>query len=218
MADATGTITVTCGSTTSTFCLAGSIVSGGGTCLTIPAAAEHDINGSISVAGGTTLGSGIYTVTGYIAFGDNNGGDVTCNGASVGVSGSNITLVIGASSTPSNNCAGNAFCVAAGFGHVTLTAPTSGATENLLVIGPTSTTNTAGAAFTQGSSGTTLTGAFYLPNGPINMSGSGTISSGGSCLELIGSQITLGGGSAAATTCSGLGSSSSGSPSVSLVQ
>ena len=198
---------------------AGSIVSGGGTCLWIPAATEHDINGSISLAGGTTLGSGIYTVTGYVAFGDNNGGDVTCNGTSVGVSGSNVTFIIGASALPSNNCAGEAFCVAAGFGDVTLTAPSSGTAEDLLVIGPASTSKnpTAGAAFTQGSSGTTLSGAFYFPNGQVSMSGSGTISSGGGCLELIGSQITLGGGSAAASSCTGLGGNSLGTT-VTLVQ
>ncbi len=49
------------------------------------------------------------------------------------------------------------------------------------------------------------------------MSGSGTISSGGGCLELIGSQITLGGGSAAASSCTGLGGNSLGTT-VTLVQ
>jgi hypothetical protein len=98
------------------FQTAGSIVNGGGNCLWIPAATEHDVNGSISVAGGTTLGSGIYTISGYFAAGDNNGGDVTCNGTSVGVSGTNVTFVIGASTTPTNNCAGLAFYVGAGFG------------------------------------------------------------------------------------------------------
>jgi hypothetical protein len=142
---------------------------------------------------------------------------VTCNGTSVGVSGSNVTFVIGASKLPTNNCAGEAFCVAAGFANVTLTAPGSGTAEDLLVVGPTSAGNTAGAAFTQGSSGTTLTGAFYFPNGAVNMSGSGNISSGGGCLELIASQVTLGGGSAAASSCTGLGGGSLGTT-ITLVQ
>jgi Putative Flp pilus-assembly TadE/G-like len=210
LADATGAGDI--------FQTAGNIVSGGGTCLWIPAAAQHDINGSINVAGGTTLGSGVYTVSGYVAFGDNGGGDVTCGGQAVGVSGTNVTFVIGASVTPSGNCAGQAFCVAAGFGHVTLTSPTSGSNQNLLVIGPTSTTNTAGAKFTQGASGTTLSGAFYLPNGPVNLSGSGSINNGGGCLELIGSQITLAGGSAIASTCAGIGGSNVGTSTVALVQ
>jgi hypothetical protein len=49
------------------------------------------------------------------------------------------------------------------------------------------------------------------------MSGSATINSSGGCLELIGSQVTLGGGSAAGTTCAGLTSSSLGTT-VTLVQ
>jgi hypothetical protein len=187
--------------------------------LWIPAAAAHDINGYISLAGGTTLGTGVYTVTGYVAFGSGGGGDVTCGGSPVGVSGSNVTLVINGTTVASGSCAGAAFCVAAGFGHVTLTAPTSGTDQDLLVVGPSSTSahKTAGATFAEGASGTTLTGAFYLPNGPVSLSGSGTINNAGGCLELIGSQVTLAGGSAATSTCSGLGGSGSGI-SVSLVQ
>jgi hypothetical protein len=202
------------------FKTAGNITNGGGNCLTIPAAAEHDIKGFISVAGGTKLGSGVYTLSKYFAAGDNNGGDVTCGGVSVGVSGSNVTFVIGASAMPAGTCAGQAFCVAAGFGHVTLTAPTSGTNNNLLVLGPPSTSPNpgAGAKFAQGASGTTLSGAFYIPNGPVSMSGSGNINSGGGCLELIGSQISLVGGSAAATTCAGIGGSNVGTVAVALVQ
>ncbi len=202
------------------FQTAGNIASSGGTCLWIPAAAAHDINGYISLAGGTTLGTGVYTVTGYVAFGSNGGGDVTCGGSSVGVSGSNVTLVINGTTVASGSCAGTAFCVAAGFGHVTLTAPTSGTDEQLLVVGPPSTSahKAAGATFAEGASGTTLTGAFYFPNGPVSLSGSGTINNAGGCLELVGSQITLAGGSAATSTCSGLGGGSGSGVSVSLVQ
>jgi hypothetical protein len=49
------------------------------------------------------------------------------------------------------------------------------------------------------------------------MSGSGTINNGGGCLELIGSQVSLSGGSAATSTCTGLGGGSTGTT-VSLVQ
>ena len=193
---------------------AGNITSASST-VTIPAAAEHDINGYISLGSCATLGAGVYTVTGYVAFGANNGG---CSSPGV-LSGSNVTFVIGASATPSSGtCAGLAFCVAAGFGNVTLTAPSSGSAEDLLVVGPTSTSNTAGAAFTQGSSGTTLSGAFYLPNGAVTMSGSGSINTvSGGCIELVASQITMSGGSAAASTCTGLGGNSLGAT-VTLVQ
>ncbi len=58
------------------FQMAGGLTTSGGTCVAVSAAAEHDINGSISAAGGIVLGSGIYTVNGYVAAGNGNGGDV----------------------------------------------------------------------------------------------------------------------------------------------
>jgi hypothetical protein len=194
------------------------ISSGGGSCLTLPAAAEHDINGYFSTAGGTILGAGVYTVHGYIALGANGGGDVTCSGTDVGMDGNGVTLVTDGSTTPSSGtCAGEAFCLAAGYSNVTLTAPTSGTTANLAVIGPISASNTAGAAFAEGASNTSISGAFYIPNGAITLSGGSSIGGGvGQCLEIIGSQVTLSGGTAAASTCiSAAGSSSS---SVILVQ
>jgi hypothetical protein len=208
-----GTTTVPCGSTTSTFCLAGNITSGSSV-VTLPAATEHDIKGSIALSGCATFGSGVYTVSGYVAFGNNNGG---CSSPG-SVSGSNVTFVIGANpaAPTGTTCAGQAFCVTAGFGNVNLTAPTSETAEDLLVIGPTSTPNTAGANVSEGGNAT-LSGAFYFPNGSVTMSGSGTISSGGGCLELIGSQVTLSGGSAATSSCAGLGGGSLGTT-VTLVQ
>jgi hypothetical protein len=198
------------------FQTAGNIINGGSSsaCLVIPAAAQHDINGYVSLACGATFGAGVYTITGYVAIGGSGGGGT--------VTASDVSLVIGAASVPaSGTCSGLAFCVGSGFSNVTLTAPTSGTMQDLAVIGPTSSSlhSTAGALFTEGSSNTTITGAFYLPNGAVNMSGSGTINNGGGCLEFIGSQITLAGGSAATSTCTGLGGGSSGSSgSVALVQ
>ncbi len=219
LADAIGTNTVTCGSSTSTFCLAGNIASGGGTCMRIPAASEHDVNGYISLAGGTTLGAGVYTVSKYVAFGSSGGGAVSCGGSEVGVIGSGVTFVVGGSKTPSSGtCSGQAFCAAAGYDDVTLTAPASGSTTaNLVVIGPTSSGNTAGATFAEGANNVNLSGAFYFPHGPVSLSGAGTINNGGGCLELVGSQVTLAGGSAATSTCSGLSGSSLGTT-VTMVQ
>jgi Flp pilus assembly protein TadG len=189
--------------------------SGGGSCLTIPAAAEHDIDGSFVTAGGVTLGAGIYTVTGFVGIGTNTsggdgGGDVTCGGQTIGVNGGNVTFVIGASSTPqSGSCASEAFCVTSGYSHVTLTAPTSGSMENMLVIGPT-TSSSAGATFAEGASNTSLSGIFYFPHGPISLSGGASIGAGsGQCLQLIGSQISLSGGTTLASLCPGSGMSSS---------
>jgi Flp pilus assembly protein TadG len=193
------------------------VSSGGGSCMTVSAASQHDIYGNFASAGGTFLGSGVYTVTGYVGLGANGGGDVTCNGVDVGINGTGVTFVDGGGSTPSSGtCSGQAFCVAAGYSNIILTAPTSGTTAQMVVIGPTSTTNTAGATFAEGASGTSLSGAFYFPNGTISLSGGASVGNGaGQCLELIGSQVTLTGGTTAASTCISGGTTSS---SVRLVQ
>jgi len=180
--------------------------SGGGSCLTLGAAAQHDIRGNVTTAGGTTLGAGVYTVTGYVALGASGGGDVTCSGTTVGVNGSGVTLVIGAAGTPaSGTCLGQAFCIASGYANVTLTAPASGTTSGLAVIGPTTGSVTAGAALAEGASNTSVSGALYFPNGALTLSGGASIGSGaGQCLELIAAQITESGGTAATSTCAAL--------------
>jgi hypothetical protein len=195
------------------------VSSGGGSCLTLPAAAAHDINGNFSTAGGTTLGAGIYTVNGYVALGANGGGDVTCGNSTVGMAGTNVSFVISAATTlSSGTCSGQAFCLASGYGHVTLVAPSTGNNTDLIVIGPTSSTNTAGATFAEGSSNTSLSGAFYLPYGPFTESGGASVGNGtGQCLEVIASQVSLSGGTALASSCTGLGGGSSGATVV-LVQ
>ncbi|HEY5046447.1 MAG TPA: hypothetical protein VII49_00315 [Rhizomicrobium sp.] len=196
------------------------VSSGGGSCLWLGNASQHDINGFISTAGGTTLGSGVYTATKYVWLGGSGGGDVTCGGTLVGLTGTSVTLVIGASTVPSSGTCGNeGFCVAAGFGHVTLTAPTSGATQGLIVIGPTSSSNTAGGNFAEGASNTSMSGAFYIPYGPVTLSGSASVGNGpGQCLEVLGSQVTLSGGSELASSCNIPGSNGSGGNTVALVQ
>jgi len=194
----------------------GNITSGGGSCLALPAAAEHDIKGNISGAGGVVLGAGIYTVTGYVNFGG-GGGDVSncpTSGTTTGLSGSGVTLVAAASSG-GVTCGSitSAFCLGSGYSTVTLTAPSSGSTAGLAVIGPQSSSNTAGAGFTNGAANTTISGAFYFPNGPIYMSGAATLHDtvdASACLELIGSTVTATAGTAAGSTCAGLGSGSTG--------
>jgi Flp pilus assembly protein TadG len=184
------------------------VSSGGGSCLTLSAATQHDIDGYFSSAGGTALGAGIYTIEGYFALGANGGGDVSCNGASIGLTGTNVTLVLGGATTPSSGtCQGQAFCMAAGYSNVALIAPTAGATANLAVVGPLS--GAEGATLAEGASGANFSGAFYFPTAPIRLSGGSSLGSFGSsqCLMLIGAQVTLTGGSALASACSGLGGS-----------
>ncbi|MGC1304457.1 MAG: hypothetical protein WA840_18980, partial [Caulobacteraceae bacterium] len=211
LADATGVSDL--------FQLKGAVNVGGGGCTILPAAAQHDINGNFITSGGVVMGAGVYTVNGYAGFGANSGGDASCNGSTVGVSGAGVTLVISGVSTPTSGvCSGQAFCVASGFSNVTLTAPSSGTTSGLVVLGPASSSIAAGALFTGGASGTSLSGVFYFPDGPITLGGGASIGNGANqCLELIGTQISLTGGTAAASTCVGGGSGSSGST-VALVQ
>ncbi len=196
------------------------VSSGGGSCLVMPAAAAHDINGSFTSAGGSTFGAGVYSVNGYFALGANGGGDVTCGGSSVGLNGVGVTIAITGSTTPSSgSCSGQAFCVAAGFGHVSLTAPNTGTTNSLVVIGPTSSANTGGATFSEGATSTSLSGVFYFPYGPVSLGGGASVGNGtGQCLELIGTQVSLTGGTTLASTCSGLGGGTSGSSTVASVK
>jgi hypothetical protein len=180
--------------TTGTFQAVGKVSTGGGSTITLSAAPAHDINGTFSLAGSAILGAGTYTVAGNVALGTGGGGgSVTGAGVSVITSGS--------------------FSVAAGYSNVTLTAPISGTMQNIVVAGNT----TGGASFSEGASGNSLSGLFYFPIGPVALSGGANVGNGsGQCLELIGSTITLTGGSTLATTCAGLGGSGGGT--VVLVQ
>jgi hypothetical protein len=195
---------------------------GGGSCLQMGAATQHDINGYFLTAGGNILGSGVYTVSQYMSLGGSNGGNVVCWGTSTGVSAIGVTIVVGGSTLDTSDCASPycSFYVGAGYSNVTLTAPTSGATQGLAVIGPTMSSRLGGATFNEGSSGTSISGAFYFPYGQINQAGSSHIGDGsGQCLELIGSQVTLAGGSALASSCNIPGVGNTGSSGiVSLVQ
>lgn len=184
---------------------------GGGSCLAFPAAAEHDVKGFFSASGGIQLGAGRYTVTGYVGLGVTGGGNVDCWGSSLGLNGTDVNLTIGGASTVScgtNPTLTTTLCMGAGYRTVTLVAPTTGTFAKLAVIGPTSASTTAGASFTAGASGTSLSGALYFPNGPVNMSGGAGLGGGsGQCLQIIGSQVTMNGGSAAASTCIGAAAS-----------
>jgi hypothetical protein len=210
------------------FRMAGSITTGGGTCVAVSAAAEHDINGSVSAAGGIVLGSGIYTVNGYVALGNSGGGDVSncpTSGTTTGLTGLGVTLVISGTTTVSCGSLASAFCLGAGFSTIDLTAPTSSSTlgsstAGLAVVGPQSSSNTAAASFTTGATNTRVSGAFYFPNGAVSMSGAATLHDtvdASACLMLVASQVTLANGSAAGSTCTGLGGTGGGTT-VALVQ
>ncbi|WP_246725304.1 pilus assembly protein TadG-related protein [Beijerinckia sp. L45] len=202
------------------FQLVGNVTEGGGACTILSAATAHDINGNINTSGALVLGAGVYSVSGYVAFGASGGGDVTCGGSTVGVSGSGVTLAIaGLQTFTGGNCNGMVFCIAAGYNNVTLSAPTAAASiyQYLAVIGPTSSTATGGALFTDGASNTTLAGALYFPNADLALAGGASIGNqSGQCLQIVASGIKLSGGTSA--TASNCFSGSSSSASVDLVQ
>ncbi|KRB31821.1 hypothetical protein EB815_26245 [Mesorhizobium loti] len=215
MADATGASSV--------FQVVGNVNGGGGgSCFVVSAAAQHDISGNFIGSGAILLGAGVYTVDGYFALGGNGGGSANCNGSTISVSGASVTLVLsGKAKSSSGSCNGYVFCVAAGYSNIVLTAPQSGATAKLAVIGPTATTNTGGATFAEGGSNAQISGAFYFPYGPIVMNGGSSVlgskTDSSKCLQMIGSRITLSGGTAAASECIAAPSTSASSK-VSLVQ
>ncbi|TRW17313.1 pilus assembly protein TadG-related protein [Glacieibacterium frigidum] len=177
------------------------IASGGGSCTVIGAASQHDIAGSILTAGATVLGAGVYTVTGSIGIGANGGGNVMCNGANTGLLANGVSMIVGAAGAAlTGACAEQAFCVAAGYQTVVVTTPTAGTYKRLVVVGPA--TGARGAYFAQGASATTLSGLFYFPVGAIRFDGAASVGNGaGECLQLIGKEITLSGGSLLASTC-----------------
>ncbi|MGB3643506.1 MAG: Tad domain-containing protein [Mesorhizobium sp.] len=183
--------------------LSGGVETAGSSCVFLPAAAEHYIKGSISTAGGLTLGSGLYAVTGYVALGEKGGGAVNCGGKTVGLDASNVTLAVDANQIAGGTCGGRAFCAANGYSGVTITAPNDGPTAGLAVIGP-SGLNHAGAAILQGAADMRVSGVLYFPGGPIDITGGASIGGTGGaagCLQLIGASVTQAGGTAAASEC-----------------
>lgn len=174
----------------------------GGSCMNLGAATNHDITGWFTTAGGTILGAGAYTINGYLACGNNGGGSVTCNGSSVGLRGTGVTIIYSASTTPSSGiCKNLGLCFAAGCSNVSVSAPTSGTYSFLLFFGPQST-NTAGAQMS-GGSGASMSGAFYLPVGAFTLSGGAYINTlTGGCLQIVANSVSMSGGTTAPSTYS----------------
>ncbi len=173
--------------------------------MALPDAAAHDIDGALiaSSSSNTTFGGGVYTVAGYLLDQSASGGG-SCLGSTAGTLGSGVTFVLGAQTTPaSGTCSGQVICVTSASA-LSLVAPTTGALAGLAVIGPTEG-STAGALFQSASSGT-LSGVVYLPNGPVTVSSAASLGGGSAtCMELIGSEITVSSASAVGSTCTGLG-------------
>lgn len=185
------------------FEMAGKIVTEGGSCLNIGAAQNHDERAYIDASGAVIMGAGNWTVAQYAWFGNAAGGNVNCGGSSVGIKAIGVSFYAEGAGTPASGlCANQAFCIAAGYSNVEMTAPTGGALAKIVVFGSGSSGQTQGALFAQGASGVSLSGAFYMPNGPVALTGGASVGDKtGQCLTLIGKTVTLAGGTVAASAC-----------------
>ncbi|MBB4201218.1 hypothetical protein GGD83_005056, partial [Rhodoblastus sphagnicola] len=186
---------------------------GGGSCAILPAASIHNIAGSFKTAGGTKLGAGLYAIGGYFASGQSSGGSVSCNGATVGVQGTSVTIAYAANSTTIGSpCNSDGVCFANGFNYVNLTAPTTGTYAGLLFVGPSSKS---ASAMLTGGAGAIMSGAFYLPTGDFGLGGGASIASpSGGCLQIVAKTVSLAGGATAASNCITTATSTTPSPPV----
>lgn len=202
------------------FQFVGDVYIDGGSCTTFGAASQHDFAGSLTAAGGLTLGAGVYSFYGYIGIGSNNGGDVNCSGKTVGVSGTDVTLATAGKSTISGGkCDSKSFCIGAGYGTVSLSAPQSASSiyYNLVLVGPTAGSTKSGAMITDGASNTLFAGAVYYPNGSLMLDGNAVFGpKSGQCLQTVSSTVVLS-GNARGSFSNCFGSSSTGNTAV-LVQ
>ncbi|MEJ2022449.1 MAG: pilus assembly protein TadG-related protein [Maritimibacter sp.] len=173
---------------------------GGGSCVVFPKTANHDLLGGVNLSGAAVMGAGIYHVDGSFRAGT---GGANCTEDKVAVSGTDVTVVIsgvGASLSGGKCPSGSSFCVGGG-NAVTLTAPSTGANALLGIIGPLD--EGSGGAYISAGGSSRLSGVMYFPNDPIEMNGGATIggSSETDCLQIIGSEILMSGGTAAASEC-----------------
>lgn len=177
---------------------------GGGSCLVVPAAELHEINGSIDASGAIRFGAGLYAINGYMHMGNNGGGSASCGGETISIEAPDTTFLVSAAGAEpaGSECAGQAFCVTAGYSDVRFTAPQSGPFTDLAFVGPLDPSNNAGALFAGGAGGSEVSGAFYFPNGPITLSDGASAGAGeDGCLQLIGAEVSMSGGTSVASRC-----------------
>lgn len=185
----------------------------GGSCLVLPAADVHEIRGSVIASGAVRFGAGLYVIDGYMHLGGNGGGQASCGGETISIKAENTTFLISANGSEprGGRCRGEAFCLTSGYRNVHFSAPQSGPFTDMAFIGPLDSWRTQGALFAGGAGDGTVSGAFYFPNGPITMSGGASASGGQSaCLQLIGAEITMSGGTSMVSKCNIPGAASQG--------
>lgn len=186
------------------FKIKGDVTTTGGSCIWFGEAPQHDVDGSMSFGGGVYLGAGMWTINGGFTLGANGGGNVSnCFGQDISLRAENVTLVLSGKGVKSSGSCGNAaFCATAGYRNVTLTASQQGPTAGIAIIGPQTPGIKNGALFAAGASSAQVSGAFYFPNGPLDMTGGAGIGGGsGRCFQVVATRVTLSGGTTAASNC-----------------
>lgn len=191
------------GSPVTRYAILGDVITEGGSCVAFGRSRYHDIAGGIDINGAANLSSGLYTVDGFLTL--SSGGGSNCDGLSSGFRALDATFVLSGKSTSRTwDCTTSAFCASGGQSNLTIQAPTTGPLAKIGVIGPLDARNANGASFSAGASGSRVSGLFYFPNGPIKTSGGASAGGGTGCLQLVGSEISLSGGTTIASECTGI--------------
>ena len=188
---------------------------GGGSCLVIGKAANHDISQYVAGAGAIVLGPGTYTIGQYMWMGASGGGNSNnCPGqsSSVGVLAQAATIYIdGTNVSGSGVCAGYSFCVGAGYSSVVVTAPPTTSSSSRLAIASSPASNGGSVAnptfptngvYLFAGAGLQVSGTLYYPHGPIRLEGGASLGEAGmGCLTIIGDTVTLKNGTTVASSC-----------------
>lgn len=183
------------------FRVAGSVAGGGGSCVVLPAATNHDISDDVVLWGAAILGKGTYHIDGIFRAG---AGGAQCGSNALAVSGEDVTVVLSGRGSIKGDvswgCNSTSFCIDGG-NAVTLTAPTSGENEGMGIIGPLD--DSRGGVHIAAGGASRLSGVMYFPHAPLKIDGGGSLTGTAptDCLQIIASEVTMYGGAATATEC-----------------
>lgn len=171
----------------------GGVTTAGGSTIVFNKATNHVIKGTLALDGAAIFGSGTYIIAGDFT---NKTGD--------SMTGTDVTFALGGTFSLGGGTKLNLLAPSASGGY--------GVPELLIA-----TKSSADTTFNEGSTGT-YSGLIYAPKSNFTLSGGASVGSGGTCLMMIVSTVTLSGGTTASTVCSTYGASTSSAASVALLQ
>jgi len=172
----------------------GSVATKGGSLIVFNKALNHVIAGQLNLNGSSIFGSGLYVIKGN--FTNNTGGSMT---------GSGVTFALGGTFTLSGGTSLDLAAPAAASGY--------GVANVLIATKSNAATNIGGGSQNK------YAGLVYAPKSDLLLDGGASMSSSSAnCLMMIVNTLTLKGGTAVASACSGLSGSSSTTAKVALVK